>query len=261
MKYQVWPPAAEVAAIVRCYWMIEAESAPGVDRVLPDGCTELVFHFADPFEQVLGDGRRRRQEDALAVGQMREGILLEPRGRVRAFGIRLWPGGSWALSGIPQAELTNHIVSAQNVLGAAAREWRVRLGESNDPVQTADSLLRGVRLRGGGPVLPLAREIVCSGGNVRIDDVVHRSGMGARQLRQSFHEVIGVGPKTLARIARFQSAAGLIRAGATLVEAAVDAGYFDQAHLHREFKEFAGISPRQFRAELHPMGDLFADSG
>ena len=260
MRYQVWSPARDLSHIVRCYWMIEADSAPGVDRVLPDGCSELVFHFADVFDRVLPDGSRRVQNIALAVGQMRESILLEPRGRVHAFGIRLWPGGAWVLSGIPQAELTNHIVSAHDVLGSVAREWGLRIAESPDPARTADSLLRRISMRRSDPLLPLSREIVCSGGKVRIDDIVWQSGIGARQLRQRFREVAGVGPKTLARIARFQTAAGLIRAGETLVDGAIDAGYYDQAHFQREFREFAGITPRQFRAEVHPMGDYFADN-
>ena len=260
MRYQVWRPAQDLSHIVRCYWMIEADSAPGVDRVLPDGCSELVFHFADVFDQVLPDGGRRAQEIALAVGQMRESILLEPRGRVRAFGIRFWPGGAWVLCGIPQAELTNRIVSADDVMGSVAREWGLRIAESQDPARTADFLLRPISMRRSDPLLPLSRQIVCSGGNVRIDDIVRQSGIGARQLRQRFREVTGVGPKMLARIVRFQIAAGLIRAGETLVDGAIDAGYYDQAHFQREFREFAGITPRQFRAEVHPMGDYFADN-
>ena len=65
-------------------------------------------------------------------------------------------------------------------------------------------------------------------------------GLGERQLRRRFASAVGYGPKTFARVIRFRAALGLVRGGAALAEAALAAGYADQAHMTREMRSLAG---------------------
>jgi AraC-like DNA-binding protein len=76
--------------------------------------------------------------------------------------------------------------------------------------------------------------------------VAERVFLSERQLRRRFTEEVGYGPKTLQRILRFQRAVAELRSDrAELAGAAATAGYADQAHLSRESRRLAGLSPRE----------------
>ena len=70
MRYCEYPPDPRLAGIVRCYWVFESDAMPDAvdERVVPDGCAELVFHYRDPFSAVVGEcvGQPRR----LFAGQL-----------------------------------------------------------------------------------------------------------------------------------------------------------------------------------------------
>jgi transcriptional regulator GlxA family with amidase domain len=82
-------------------------------------------------------------------------------------------------------------------------------------------------------------------GNVPMALLGHMTGWSSRHLRRMFHESIGVGPKTFCRIIRFMSAFRILRRNPrpNLLDVALDAGYYDQAHFIHEFEDFYGSSP------------------
>ena len=86
-----------------------------------------------------------------------------------------------------------------------------------------------------------------------------RLGRSRRHLATSFHEQVGLPPKTIARIFRFERAVSLLGAGShSLGEVAVECGYYDQAHLNRDFREFADASPGAFARRIVPDGGVLA---
>ena len=74
-----------------------------------------------------------------------------------------------------------------------------------------------------------------------------RSAGAAAISPRRFREHVGLPPKALARILRFERAAERLRGGADLSDAALDSGYYDQAHFNRDFKAFAGVTPTEYR--------------
>jgi AraC-like DNA-binding protein len=72
--------------------------------------------------------------------------------------------------------------------------------------------------------------------------------LSARQVERRFREAVGVSPKTLARIVRFQEVLRRTPGESASAEVALDSGYYDQAHLLRDFRDFAGVVPTLFRA-------------
>jgi transcriptional regulator GlxA family with amidase domain len=110
----------------------------------------------------------------------------------------------------------------------------------------------GARLDGAAPPDPLVAAAVARlerdpGGGARVAALGPAVGLGERQLRRRFLAEVGYGPKTLARVLRFQRLLALLRAGPggppSLVEAAHTAGYADQAHMTAECTRLAGRSP------------------
>ena len=89
-----------------------------------------------------------------------------------------------------------------------------------------------------------------SGGACRVDDVAREVALSPRQLRTLMRAEIGLSPKQLCRSFRFDTAvAHLSRGTGSLADVAAAAGYADQSHLTREFRQMAGCSPTQWLVE------------
>ena len=91
--------------------------------------------------------------------------------------------------------------------------------------------------------------IVNSGGLVPIRSLVDETGWSQKHLISQFREHIGLAPKMFARVMRFGSALDRLRRRdhASLTELALDCGYYDQAHLTRDFREFSGVTPGAYQ--------------
>jgi transcriptional regulator GlxA family with amidase domain len=90
-------------------------------------------------------------------------------------------------------------------------------------------------------------ELVKQRGHLSIADFAQAASLGNRQLRRSCHRHSGLAPKQLARILRFRHASMLLRKGVKdLAGLALDCGYYDQAHMIRDFQSLAGISPARY---------------
>src|SRR5436190_19716692 len=124
MRYEEIKPVDQLSKFVKCFWVLESPSAPSpnLERVLPDGCTEIVFHQGDPFSQHNPDGSTERQPLALLVGQMRSQMLIQPTGRVNVLGVRFWPGGAYPFLLFPQNLIADKVIPLDEIWGSITRE-------------------------------------------------------------------------------------------------------------------------------------------
>jgi AraC-like DNA-binding protein len=83
---------------------------------------------------------------------------------------------------------------------------------------------------------------------MRVSNVAKVIGVSERTLRRDIIATVGLSPKVLARILRFQKTLTLLRLRKQpdLCDIAFDCGYADQAHMGREFQEFSGLTPTAF---------------
>lgn len=173
------------------------------------------------------------------------------------------PFGAHMLFGTAMRELSDHlVVPLDAVLGDGVRElverlqcasaWERRFEILDDyiarRVETAPAP--------SPDVLWAWRRLRQTGGRIEIRELTAELGCSNRHLVSRFHEQLGPSPKTVARLLRFQRAVGsLTRSrGRRFAEIAQACGYYDQAHLNRDFRELAGISPTAFVASLLPDG-------
>ncbi len=197
------------------------------------------------------DGVARNHRAGFAAG-MHEGPATteSPRGRNRCLQLDLAPVAAHRLFGVPMHELANRIVGLDDLLGPAAWELQERLREAptwEARFATLDDLLLR-RLADA----PASRELDWawhalrrSGGQLRIAALAGELGWSHRHLIARFRREIGLPPKTVARIVRFERALQLARRAAepSWAEIAHACGYADQAHLIRDFRAFAGTTP------------------
>lgn len=261
-RYIEFAPSRALADRVDRYWAmrgrIEAEDST-VNRVLPDGRTDLLFDLGD---RLTRDGQLYREPRAYVVGPMVEPLVVTMRGAVDIFGVRFLPAAAALLARTPAAELRARTLPAGD-LGAWARIIEEQLAEAPHPrsrVAIIEPLLLD-RLDGVAPDAAVARAselIERNGGALAIPEVARRVGLSERQLGRRFDVEVGLTPKFASRVARFRRVAAAIErgVGAGISRIALAAGYYDQPHFNREFRAFSGLTPTEFIAERRAVGFL-----
>lgn len=179
---------------------------------------------------------------------------------------RLALGAHEAVLGVPAAELAGRVVALEDVWGGATTRRLVdRLAAARDAGLAAKILDDAIAERGAGTshvdartqlVLDAAERLQRPDGT-SVTAVAGDLGVSERHLRRAFRASVGVSPKLFAKIARFRRALRAAREdrGLNWAGIAVDAGYYDQAHLISEFRSIAGATPRALLSELraaHP---------
>jgi AraC-like DNA-binding protein len=239
VSYRELPASARLARYVECYWWSEETTGDRHQSVLPDGCVDILFSTIQSEPKGLS-----------AVGLMTTPLVTETTAGQRYFGVRFRPGMAAAFIR-PAAELNDRTEPLENIWGAAARQLNQRLADltaADDMAQVVETFLRPA-----DPPDAAQRALWRVGeAGVSLDDLASDSGLSTRNFRRVCLERAGVSPKYLQRILRFRAAVSMIHSLAnrgaqpSWAQLASACGYYDQAHLIREFQQFAGSTPGRF---------------
>lgn len=197
----------------------------------------------------------RRLPPAWVAGPSDSPEEVELGGRHTTVDVKLTPLGSLRLLGIPPREIAGRVVGLEELLGGAGRRLTEAVADAGDwPTRFSlvDEFLAG-RPRSGklpSPVVEEAWRRLCrAGGNLSIRELAEGLQISRRHLSSLFAEQVGLPPKTVARLLRFTRAHRQMQSRPQAwAEVAFDCGYFDQAHLNRDFRQFAGTTPTGFLA-------------
>ena len=257
MRYQEAKPTKALARFVECFWTLEDDcvnepieaKAIKAEPILPDGCVELILNFGARFEEYKTNGHKEPQPNNIVVGQMTRPVVISPTGSVQLLGIRFHPGGTFPFFRVPMEELTNRVLALGEVTAEFERELIAHVDGAASPSQRIAAIERLLSKRVGNSqyeswVPELATRIVQCEGRVSMDALATAAGVSGRQLERRFMRDVGIGPKLLCRILRFQQVFQAFRQDAfSWAAVAADCGYYDQAHLIRDFQQFAHQTP------------------
>jgi AraC-like DNA-binding protein len=259
MRYAEYPATPNLAAVVDCFWVLEAEGSGTQEPIIPDGRIEIVVHYGAPFEQRHLDGRVERQPASMIVGQMLAPISVGYLGRAGVAAIRLRPAAARAVIRCSATEITGRVVELEAIFGAT-ESLRERLALARDDRGRVDLLAAwlGSIVR-SGPTREIdgaAGAIASRAGRIDLVALASDAGLSLRQLERRFLADVGVTPKAFARMVRLQSALRRIAGGQALADVALACGYYDQPHMARDFSRLAETSPaawRQYAGSLTPL--------
>jgi AraC-like DNA-binding protein len=275
-EYRAGVPPAALRPLVSWYTGYrQAGVAPAVHRGLPSPFLTVIFTLDEPLEIAVHPDPRQPGGcyDTLVGGLHTAPALITHDGRQSGIQIGMSPLGARALLGVPAGELTSLDVEGAAVLGPLASNISERLRETADWTRRfeilsellLDRAMAGAATTEPGAAPGISREVrhawqalLRSGGRISVAQLAADTGWSDRHLRAKFRLEIGLTPKAAARVIRFDRArrrlASRVRAGGApdLAELAADGGYYDQAHLDREFAALAGCAPtawlaREFR--------------
>jgi AraC-like DNA-binding protein len=268
MEYRESLPPPELAHVLHCVWSLEghaSELGDAMQPVLPDGRPELIVHLGDAFERIDGRGAWVQQPLALLAGQLDRQLMLRPTGTIAVVGLRFRACGASSVLDVPLDRLTGETIAlgdASRVLAGAARSVRDETASADEGtrllVERTRSLFAGAEI---DPRVQRAVDAIeAARGRVAMDQVAAAAGMTRRHLERRFKEMVGLSPKRLARIARFQHALAMLEEAEGRgcgVRTAVACGYADQAHFIRDFTTLAGCAPGEHLLRRGEMTGFF----
>jgi AraC-like DNA-binding protein len=244
---------------------------PGLHRGLPSGEMTFIISLDEPVDAVALPDQTQTPErlTAFAGGLAGAPALIRHDGTQFGVSIGLAPLGTRALFGMPAAALAWTTVPLDMLLGPVANQledrlraatgWSARFGVLDDVLTRA---LREFRT----PAPEVAHAWTClveGHGAIGVGDLATEVGWSRRHLTQRFRDEVGLTPKVMARVLRFDRARHMLQRtdAPSIAEVAATCGYFDQAHLTREWNELAGCSPTVWLAgELPSVQDTLAGS-
>jgi len=241
--------------IVRQIWHGEGKVAYARDRILPSAQSTMLINLGPP--HVVIDGRdpgSRSFEGAWFAGLSERPIDAEmPHGSC-VLGIAFTATGAARLLPWAQSEVANTIGPLVEGPGKEVARLRERLLEEPDAIarlELAQKWLLGACVS-GRDIHPLVhwahRRLAASGGTIRTETLSREAGYSRKYLHELFRRQVGLPPKALARVLRFQRTLRRIRQipDGSWSDVAAICGYADQSHLIRDFREFSGMSPGAF---------------
>jgi AraC-like DNA-binding protein len=238
----------------------ESSSAPLCRREVPSADVTLILSPSTALRTPDPGGSARHMSFVAALHDRY--ALVEHDGFQEGVEVRLTPLGAHALFGVPMHELTNRVIELDELLGKRANELVERMWERPGWGGRFDFLDQAIaarveQAREQSPGVAWAwQRLRQTQGRAGVRALAEELGWSHRRLIARFREQVGMPPKTVGRILRFDRVAQLLRdvEQPRLAEVAYDCGYYDQAHLNRDFRDFAGTTPSEYMARRLPAG-------
>lgn len=224
----------------------------------PTPFQSLFFYCNDPiYMSKSGHAAFEKQPATILTGPQFSRVNIKVVGRLYAIRVDFMPGALHRFLGIPMTELFDGGFDAADFWGSELRSLHEQIQQEQD-IKAAKNLVekflinKAAALHSVLPFHEAMKDMLRKQGNIRIEDSASIACMGLRQFERKCKEIIGMGPKTYARILRFSKAYRLHEAfpGLSWTKIAYEAGYYDQMHLIRDFKLFAGVNPTIIEQEL-----------
>ncbi len=245
------PPGPPLASYVEALWYYDVhQTEHHRERVLPNGRFQMVIDLSTGLGAVSG---MRSQSIEIETAMIRSVI-----------GIVFRPGGARPFFEVPASDFYNQVVPLDALWGGQATHSCDRLREvltAGEKFQLLEGALLQALQRGAERRLALHPSVQHALGAFRhvphIRTVFHVSkeaGLSRRRFSQLFREQVGMTPKLYCRLIRFREVVQQIAAGGPVdwTAVALAGGYYDQAHLAHEFRDFSGMSPGSYLAAERP---------
>ena len=257
MDYQTFTPHPDLAALVKCYWTLEvpAEMEAEKQRIIPDGCIEMIFILGDDVKRYTSDDDFILQPRSMVLGQITEPFFVQPTGFVNSFAVRFYPYGFANFVKTPISELANQETPItllfdekqakaleQKIIKATTTAERIAivedfLLEKLSDVSTIDHIVKST--------IDL---LFTTKGSMPISAILKDRLSTRRNLERKFQQQVGISPKQLGKVVRLQTALRMLlnRQPESLTKIAYESAYYDQAHFIKDFKEFTGTNPKGY---------------
>ena len=261
----VTPWSTVVSDVIEHTFVLPMAAATHMDwTVVPDGSSHVIVHRTD--------GSRGPETTRVSVvGARSASTRIDVRVRGWTVGVRLRPGALPLLTGLPAGDFTDRSTPAEEVWGRSAEGMGDAAAEAHDPGSMLHAVVSFLLSNPGasmerdwkaralteclGQAHPTAaRSSHLAGSHFRVGATAERMGVSVRALRSVSRDLVGLPPKRLARIRRLHAAIalGTESTAPSWSRIAIAAGFADQPHLIREYRNLLGETPARYHRRGHP---------
>lgn len=269
MNYKKFKPSQELQSFVKFYWDLKGEKSntPVKNTIIPDGTMKLIFHYGDLYWHHPENKESFLQPRCFLIGQLTKPYVVEPEGVTGSFVVRFHPNGFLPFTSIPIKDMENRPVPLQKLFGdeGVVLEKKILNGvDARDRISIIEEFLLNMLKKEqviDRIVASAVETISTHNGQLSINDLTQEMNHSRRFLARKFSSNVGLSPKQLSKIIRLQTALKKMLEGNNdnLTDLAYDNEYFDQAHFIKDFKEFTGLTPKEFYGDHLKMSLLFED--
>jgi AraC-like DNA-binding protein len=255
MTFTEYPPSAALTPYIDAYWIIETDAIirPGARRFFVDGYLDLFINMGTSVPLV-------NNTLTLAPGKMylnsalRTCLDIEHAAGSYFVGVRFKPGGYPALYRADIGEIADRIFYFDDP------RLQLLLDVDAALFDRLDRYFLSRIKEGQYPALSITETIKMQKGKISVDALARHHNITTRTMERLFHSTVGVSPKEFIGIIRFQQVLERLRfsTSESLLSLAVESGYYDHAHMTREVKKIAGVTPSQLMQSFQASGSIFS---
>jgi AraC-like DNA-binding protein len=262
MKFTRISPHPDLEKLIECYWMMQSDdTTPQVEKIIPDGFTELIFNYGSVYKAKT-NGSWYTQTPNLLAGQISSYFYLENTADTGSFAIKLKPAALTQLFGLNMENYLDQIVDLDTFphpqLAGLKDELLPFQNEQILKQRLDDHFLVLSKSATENPLAEVLELLFDSNGKAGIKELCAAGNKSERQLQRLFKKYVGLSPKYYARIIRFNYIFQLIKEKErSWAEIVYESGYYDQSHFIRNFKAFTGEDPSAYYFEAPNMANFF----
>lgn len=270
MMLQPIIPKPQLAPFIRSFWIFEShlEKDTLISRtIVPNGCAKITLPLKNSLYVKNERLQQEHQEGKIKfVGISEEPVTIDTYDKDSGnLIVELTTQGAYRFASFAMKDVVNMIFSFDEVFGTEGKMLQERIGNTDNVLEKAELLQQFLlkkltTLNHDQCIIDYTiTAIQQSHGNISIRDLEKKTGYSKRYLSMLFHDFVGLTPKTVASIARFQYFHKLwaLNPSPDFYRAELHRFYYDQAHFIKEFKRFSGLAPRQYAENDNEYGRVF----
>lgn len=254
MIFCEYPPHKDLKPYIKCYWILKYASpvsADGGQQFLADG-VEMMFNLGDPVAVIENNTASSAIIDTGLSGPMSQPMTMKSSGIIDLIGVCFRAGGAYPFLSLPANELANKCADLEDLWGSGGRRAldRIKDDRSSTPqrIRYLNAFFMHKLKQNRNDDVAVTKALYAlevNQGQVSIEDLATSTRLSCRQLERKFKERVGISPKKLCRNLRFKNVFKYLSdfPAENWSSVAVACGYYDQAHMIRDFKHFTGFPP------------------
>lgn len=265
MHYLQKAPIPQLSGIIKSFWMVDSENDATIhqEKIIPDGYPEMIFHYHNPYRARINK-KWHTQSRQLIAGQISNHFFLENTGLIGTFAIKFQP---WALSilfNLDMSTLKDKVVPInKKILKVLAAVKVIAIGSKSFEYKSSEIEKWFIQFLSSKKITNTAGEratqlIIEKKGDISIRDIQKKVNLSERSLERYFFSHIGLSPKFYSRVIRFAYIFQLAQVNKIdWLDIVYQAGFYDQSHFIRNFKEFTGEDPSTYGFSKDNLANLF----